>query len=63
MLPKMKVTRPADLPSWAQQSTEIKWLCGRDLAFRVNVHQAQTAAMRRVLRKTAEKLFYELFYA
>ena len=57
MLPKLKVTQPADLPSWAQ-STEIKWLCGRDLAFRVNVHQAQTAATRRVLRKTAEKLFY-----
>jgi len=45
---------PKSLPRWAQQSKAVVELCQRDLAYRVNVHDAKTAQMRKVLIRQAE---------
>jgi len=46
---------PKSLPTWARRNKAVVELSKRDLAFRVNVHDAQTQPMRRVLIRQAER--------
>jgi hypothetical protein len=44
---------PRALPRWAQRFPEVVALCERNLAYRVAVHNAKTAQMRKFLKRQA----------
>lgn len=44
---------PESLPAWAQRYPEVIELCKRDLAYRVRVCEADSASMRKLLRRLA----------
>jgi hypothetical protein len=49
------------LPRWARNDTNVVEIAKRDLAFRCNVHNAKSQALRSALKREASARAYILF--
>jgi hypothetical protein len=54
-----KTFDPSALPRWAQKDDNVVALCEKSLAFRCDVFDARTPAMKRLLKREARRLAHE----